>query len=167
MTWCVVPPTNCVTETTNVLSGSTARETMCCSPETTCARTTIGSRVWCGEAAWPPLPWIVIQKVSGAAIAGPIHHADLPHLEQRPDVGADLEIEAIHDASSDHLVRSAGELLLGLLKEEAHLAGQLIRHRGEDLRGTRQHRGVCIMPARVHGPRPLGTEFEVVLLLNR
>ena len=67
----VVPAMNWVTDTTTGSSGSTARETMCCSAATTCAPTRMGSTVSWGAAAWPPFPMIVHWKLSGAAIAGP------------------------------------------------------------------------------------------------
>lgn len=167
MTLCVVPPTNCVTETHQGAQRVDGAGNDVLEP-----RDDLG-------ADYDRVDGLVRQGCMAALAEDrdpegvrrghrrPVHDTDLADLKRRPHVGADHQVDAIHDAGADHLGSSAGEQLFRVLKHEAHLAGQLVRHRRQYLRGAEQHRGMRIVPARVHGARPLRAEVEVVLFLNR
>jgi hypothetical protein len=79
-----------------------------------------------------------------------------------PDHG----INTIHDATSYHFFRATGGQLFGMLKEEAHFAGQLLaipcQHRDET-----EHDGrMAVVTAGVHGAVHLRAVVDVVLLVN-
>ena len=82
----------------------------------------------------------------------PGHGGDLAVLQRRPQVAAVDEVDALHHARGDHVARAAGSELLGVLEDEPQLAaGQVARRPAA--RRAEQHRGVAVVPARVHRAR--------------
>ena len=63
--------------------------------------------------------------------------------------------------------RAARRQLLGVLEDEAHLAGELVAPLDEDLGGAEQHRRVTVVAARVHDAGPRRDVRHVVLLEDR
>ena len=63
---------------------------------------------------------------------------------------ADHEVDAIHYSGAHELLGATGQLLLGVLKDEAHLAGELVAARRQHGDGAKQHGRVAVMAARVH-----------------
>ncbi len=62
---------------------------------------------------------------------------------------------------------AAGRQLLGVLEDEAHLAGELVAALDEELRGAEQHRRMAVVSARVHDAGPRRDVRDVVLLQDR
>ena len=79
---------------------------------------------------------------------------------------ADDLIDPIHHALSHHFLGTAGRELLGVLKNEAHFAAQLVAMTREQGDQTEGDRGVSIVSAGVHRPVGLRPVFDVILLVN-
>ncbi|MDT4830138.1 hypothetical protein FQZ97_635880 [compost metagenome] len=69
---------NSVQEITAGRLGSRFLETMVCSARTISAPITIGSMPMCGRAAWVPLPWMRMTKLSSLAMIPPTRVAMWP-----------------------------------------------------------------------------------------
>ena len=82
--------------------------------------------------------------------AGP--GAELAHLQPRVAVQGEDPLDAVDGAVRDHVHRSAGLHLLGGLEDQPDTAGQRGRARERET-GAQHHRGVGVVPARVHDVR--------------
>ena len=104
-------------------------------------------------------------------VRGRVHRADpdadLPDVQLRVQVRPYDHVDSAHDARTDQLLGPAGSELLGVLEDEAHPAGDLCAQLGQDPGRAQQHGGVAVVAARVHNPRRLGGEVELVLLHDR
>ena len=90
--------------------------------------------------------------------------AEVEHAQQ---VTADHRVDAVERARGNHVARSAGQLLLGVLEDEPHLAAQAVAHLHERARDGEQHGGVAVVAAGVHDALVLGRERDATLLDDR
>ena len=95
-----------------------------------------------------------------AAAIGPGRARDLAGLHGREQVRAGDEVDAVEDARLHELAGAARRQLLGVLEDEAHLAGELVAPLREQLGRPEQHRGVAVVPAGVHDAGPRRGELE-------
>ena len=82
-------------------------------------------------------------------------------------MGADDEVDAVHNACLDELARAARPELLGVLEDEADLTAQLVAPLVQCVQRREQHRGVAVVAAGVHDAGVLGCKLEAGLLLDR
>ena len=80
---------------------------------------------------------------------------DVTRVERGEQMHAGDEVGSVEHARLDDRAGSAGRHLLGVLEDEAHLAGELVAALEEQLSGAEQHRRVTVVAAGVHdaGPR--------------
>ena len=89
-------------------------------------------------------------------------------LERRPEVQPvnRTGLDDVEDTRLDHAQATAAALL-SRLETEHDVANQLVAARREQRRRAEQHRGVAVVPARVHAPVVLRSVFPSGNLLDR
>jgi hypothetical protein len=98
----------------------------------------------------------------------PGHRGDAADVEPGPHVAAVDEVDAVDRARRHQVAGPAGGELLGRLEQEAHLAaGQAVGGLREQAGRAEEHRGVRVVPARMHHARALRREVEAARLLDR
>ena len=120
----------------------------------------------CGSAAWPAAADDGEREEVGGGHERAGHGRHLAQLERRPQVAAVDEVHAVHDAGVDHRLGAAGRDLLGVLEQEADLAGRALLV-PQQRRRAQEHRRVAVVPAGVHDAVALGREVHAALLADR
>ena len=124
------------------------------------------SAVRWGRAVWPPGEASSISTTSQAEVIGPVRVPSLPDLQPRVAVQGEDPLDAVDGAVRDHVHRSAGLHLLGGLEDQPDAAGQRRRARERET-GAQHHRGVGVVPARVHDVRHRRGERQPGRLVQR
>ena len=107
-----------------------------------------------------------LEHVAGGGVCSR-QDADLAERVEGEEMRADHHVDAFHDAGLDELARAARPELLGVLEDEADLAGQLVAPLVQRVQRREQHRRVAVVAARMHDAGVLGGELEAGLLLDR
>ena len=121
----------------------------------TCAATATGRRVWCGaprgRRGRGSRPRTCRRRPRSARPDSATLPTSLSDARWAPTTRSTPSITP----ACDELARPARRLLLGVLEDEPHLAGELVAPAAQQLRRPEQHRRVPVVAAGVHdaGPR--------------
>ena len=169
MTLLRYPPAIVPIVTTTLLSGSVSRAAMFCSASTIAAAAGIASTAVCGYAPWPPFPRTVNRSSSAEALTGPGVMPIAPGFQSRVDVQHRdrFDLWIVEAPCFDHRQRRRPGLLRPVERCSTTVPQAIRASGGEHARRAEQHRGVRVVPARVHLPFDLGGERQTGAFGNR
>ena len=172
MTLVVVPALMWATVSTAGSNALTRRVTIVCSAPTIAAAAGTGSSASCGAEACPPRPVTVTWRSSDDAMI------ESGRVWSVPAARRDVTCRAIADSGvppgpsaesspSAIIMRAPWELSSPGWNMRTTVPARRVAPSGEQPGGGRQHRGVQVVPAGVHGAVDLGGERQPGVLVHR